>query len=165
MSFALQRAKKLYRTFHQFDPEQIGSFAPSFEIPAYGYHVGEASEMLYTSDKLNPETGEDEGFVPYFHEHEGGVKLVLPDDSQGGQRIKVPKKIREATTLVKLGQCDGFFYIDEALVTHEAKATGKKPDWYAIPQGTALLVIQDRKKVLAMAWGGDLNVEWRGVVG
>ena len=121
--------------------------------------------MLYTSDKLNPETREDEGFVPYFHEHEGDVKLVLPDDSRGGERIKVPSKIRHAQALTKLGRCDGYSYVDFDNITHEAKAKGRHPDWYAIPQSTALLVIQDRKKVIALLWGGGLHVEWRGVVG
>lgn len=163
----LPKAERLFETFHQYEPVKVGAFGKSFKIPDEANWVGEAKQMLYTSDKLNPETGEDEGWISYYHDHEGGVKLCIVGDHNkvGGELRKVPKWIRETKALTRIGDCDGFTYIDFDGKKREAKATGRKPEWYAIPSGKALLVIQDKRRVLAIAWGGTLAVEWRGVVG
>jgi hypothetical protein len=162
---ALRNAEKLYETFHQFEPTEVGAFAHGFKIPHEANHVGEAKTMYYSSDKLNPETGEDEGWIRYFHENDGDVRLCVMDSYRAGDRRKIPKWIRESQALVLLGECDGFDYEDFDGNIVEAKATGQKPEWYCVPSGKALLVIQDRRRVLAVLWGGDLHVEWRGVVG
>jgi hypothetical protein len=161
----LTRAQKLYKTFHQFKPRRIGEFAQGFHIPDEVVRVGTAKVMYYTSDKLNPETGEDEGLIKYFHDHKKSVDLYLPDEIFPGEWCKVPHWIRNAQALTKLGTCDGYDFIDLDGKQHRAEATGRKPEWYTLPSGKALFVIQDKRKVLAMAWGGELRVEWRGVVG
>lgn len=161
---SLRKAERLYETFHQFEPTDVGEFHKGFKIPREATYVGEAKTMYYTSDKLNPETGEDEGHVRYFHPHEGGVRMYVTDDSPGETR-NVPPWIYKTEALVLIGQCDGFEYKDFDGVMQEAKATGRKPEWFCIPSGKALLIIQDRRRVLAIVWGGKLNVEWRGVVG
>ena len=162
---AVRKAEKLFETFHQFEPTKIGEFGPSFKIPREMLWVGEASVMYYTSDKLNPETGEDEGFIGYYHEHKPGVRMLVSDRSRDGDWRAVPKWIWGASALVKLGVCDGFDYVDFEGRTRSATARGRKPDWYTLPSGKALFVIQDRRSVLAIAYGGKLTVEWRGVVG
>lgn len=166
MTRDLTRARELYTEFHQFDPVDEGEFRPGFKIPPEAFYVGEAQTMFYTSDKLNPETGKDEGFVRYFHPHEGGVQLCVTDDhGLEGEWRDIPEWIREATTLVLLGQCDGYEFKDFDGKVREARATGRKPEWFCISSGKALLVVQDKQRVLAVVWGGELNVEWRGVVG
>ncbi len=165
MPQALQRAEKLFETFHQFEPVEVGDFHAGFSIPREANYVGEAKTMYYSSDKLNPETGEDEGVIHYFHEHEGGVRMYVTDDSRDGEWRKVPKWIFGTKALVRLGDCEGFEYTDFDDETTKAEATGKPPGWYCIPSGKALLVVQDKRQVLAIVWGGGLNVEWRGVVG
>jgi hypothetical protein len=165
MTQALRKAEKLFETFHQFESMKVGDFARGFSIPREANHVGEAKTMFYSSDKLNPETGEDEGVIHYFHEHEGDVKMYVLDESRDGEWRKVPKWIWGSKALVKLGDCEGFEYEDFDGTVAKAEATGKKPEWYCTPSGKAILVIQNKAHVLAIAWGGGLNVEWRGVVG
>lgn len=161
----VDEAKELYTTFHQFEPEKIGEFKKGFEIPSQIFHVGEAKVMYYHSDKLNPETGEDEGWIHYFHDHEGGVQIHLTDSQCGGDLVDVPDWIVESEALVRLGDCEGFAFLD--LDGRKIKAEGTKPlpEWYATPNGNALLVIQSKRTVIAILWGGTLDVEWRGVVG
>jgi len=161
----LRRAVNLFETFHQFEPRDVGEFSRGFEIPKQAICIGDAKVMYYTSDKLNPETHEDEGDIAYFHDHRKGVRMYVTDESRPGDWRNIPKWIWNTQALVRLGTCDGFDYEDFDGELKEAKATGRKPDWYALPSGKALLVIQDRRKVLAIAWGGELRVEWRGVVG
>jgi hypothetical protein len=161
----LRKAERLFETFHQFEPTEIGEFARGFSIPREALYVGEAKTMFYSSDKLNPTTGEDEGWINYFHEHEGGVRMYVLDEEHDGEWRKVPAWIRDAKALVRLGDCDGFEYEDFEGSSVRAESTGRKPEWYTTPSGKALLVVQDKRKVLALAWGGSLHVEWRGVVG
>lgn len=163
MTKNLRKAEKLYETFHQFEPVDVGNFRKGFLIPSEAFYVGHAKAMYYTSDKLNPLTGEDEGEISYFHDHKPGVRIYLPDGDRNCRSI--PKWIYDTDVLVRLGTCDGFDYQDFNGETVEAEAVGRKPEWYTIPSGKALLAIQDKRKVLAIAWGGKLNVEWRGVVG
>jgi hypothetical protein len=167
VSGSLPKAEKLFETFHQFEPVKVGSFNRRFEIPREANYVGEAKQMLYTSDKLNPETGEDEGWISYYHDHDGGVRLYLTGDHEkvGGELRKIPEWIRRTKALVRIGDCDGFEYVNFLGKKVKAKSTGRKPEWYATPTGKALLVVQDKKTVLAIAWGGSLGVQWRGVVG
>lgn len=160
-----KEAERLYRIFHQFEPRKVGAFASGFSIPRRATHVGEAKTMYYTSDKLNPTTGEDEGAQRYYHPHEGDVYMLVTDKGAQGHVVEVPRWIHGVGSLVLLGQCDGFEYEDFDGDLQEAQATGRKPEWYCIPSGKALLVVQDKKKVLAIVYGGSLDVEWRGVVG
>jgi hypothetical protein len=160
-----KRAERLFEAFHQYEPIKVGEFGRGFRIPREAIYVGEAKTMFYTSDKLNPETSEDEGWIHYFHEHEGGVRMYVTDESRDGEVRSIPKWIWGVDALVRLGECDGFEYEDFDGVLVEAKSTGRKPEWYTIPSGKALLVIQDKRSVLAIVWGGDLDVEDRGVVG
>lgn len=165
---AFRKAERLFETFHQFEPVKVGSFRRGFKIPRDAQYVGEAKTMYYTSDKLNPESGEDEGWIRYFHEHEGRVRMYVCD-----RRLKrfdaelrqIPKWIYNTKALVRIGDCDGFDYIGFDGKLKTADAVGAKPEWYAVPSGKALLVIQDKQRVLAIVWGGSLRVEWRGVVG
>jgi hypothetical protein len=160
-----QRARDLFVEFHQFEPEKIGSFHRSFKIPKHAYHVGEAKKMFYASDKLNPETSEDEGWIHYVHDHEGGVGFYLPGRNSGGDYVDVPDWVCDIDTLVRIGDCEGYEFEDLDGDTIEAKGTKPLPEWYAIPSGRALFVVQSKRRVLALLWGGDLDVEWRGVVG
>jgi hypothetical protein len=160
----LSRAENLYETFHQFEHTKVGSM-PSLRIPSRVNHVGEAKVMYYASDKLNPETSEDEGWIHYFHEHEGDVKFCVTDDADG-DIVDVPNFIRDPDiALVRIGDCEGFQYEDFDGNVVEAEGTGRLPEWYATSNGKALLVVQDKRRVIAILWGGDLDVKAEGVVG
>jgi hypothetical protein len=159
-----RKAEKLFEEFHQFEPVDVGNFHRSFRIPHQANYVGEAKKMFYASDKLNPETSEDEGWIHYFHDHMGGVRLYLIGDV-GGEIRPVPKWIYNTRALTRLGDCEGFEYIDFDDELVKAEGTNPLPEWYAVPSGKALLVVQGKRTVLAILWGGKLDVEERGVVG
>lgn len=160
-----KKAERLFETFHQFEPVKVGEFSRGFSIPREASYVGDATVMYYSSNKLNPETSEDEGWVRYFHEHGAGVRMYVTDEDQGGEFRRIPKWIYGAKALVLLGECDGFEFTDFEGQTQKAEAIGSTPEWYCIPSGKALLVIQDKRVVLAIVWGGKLDVEARGIVG
>jgi len=159
---AYARARTLYRKFHKFDVR--GEKLINLKIPAEVFYVGEAKQVLYRSDKLNPTTLEDEGFIDYFHDHEGGVKMLLPKGE--GRRVSVPQRVQNATALVVLGKCLGFTFEDTEGGVVDAKGKKPLPELCALaPNGSVLLVVQNRRTVLAMMWGGKLSVRPEGITG
>lgn len=159
----MTRAEDKFAEFHQFGPRGSGPFAPYLSIPRRARRVGNAKYVLYRSDKLNPSTGEDEGFIDYIHEHDPGVHTYRADDSVGPM-VRVPEFLLECSRLVFLGECLGFGYADaKGLV--EAEPDGRTAELYTLPSGKALLVIEDKSRICAMMWGGKLGVESRGIVG
>ncbi len=160
----MHKAIEKFREFHQFEPRDIGKFASEFQIPKHAIFVGDARFVLYRSDKLNPGTGEDEGEIDYIHEHEDGVGLYRTDAVEGPEH-RVPDWLCACDQLVLLGDCLGYGYTDSAGSPVEAKSRPPLPELYTIPQGDALVVVQGKREVLALIWGGSLGVEWRGIVG
>jgi hypothetical protein len=158
----LNYAIKKYLDFHQLDPRDIGNFPKAFKIPKEICLAGKAVSISYRSDKLNPATGADEGTIDYIHHHKDGVKLYRTDLRKTPR--KVPKRICEAKWLVLIGDCLEFVYADEDGEV-EAKARRPYPELYTIPSGKALLVVEGKRRVSALIWGGKLDVERRGIVG
>lgn len=158
------RAVRLFREFHKFEPTAIGDFNRGFSIPSECHYGGDAVHVLYRSDKLHPITKIDEGEIDYIHEHGAGVKVYRCGARLSGAKKAVPAFIRNVKTLVHLGESLGFQYVDDDGYTVDAEATAPRPDLYSIPSGKALLVIQGRRRVLALIWGGRLDVEPRGIV-
>lgn len=162
---SLKKALKQYEDFHKYDAKNVGEFPSSFSIPESALLAGRAEHVLYRSSKYDPVTYEKpKKPIDYIHEHKDGVKVYRCDRGFNGPERTVPKYICEAEVLVKLGKCLGFAYEDENGDIVEAECTGNI-DLYAIPSGKALLVIENKKKVLALIWGGKLRVEPRGIVG
>lgn len=158
-----------YRQFHAHEPRKIGEFHPDLVIPEGAACMGEAKQVLYRSDKLNPSTLEDEGWIDYFHDHDGGVQLYRCDraamtDPDADVR-RVPAWLRGARELTWLGHCLGFTYLEQATGRkRSARSTAPLPELFCVPSGKALLVIQGKRRLLALAWGGRLTVEARGIV-
>jgi hypothetical protein len=161
-----------YVEFHRFEPQQIGEFDSSFEIPSVLVHGGSAKWVTYRSGKVDPETlvrPRKGNGVDYIHEHDAGVMTFLrpgrdcpvPD----AETVDVPSEFREVDALTRLGFCLGYCFVDHAGVKHEARGTRPLPDLYCVPSGKCLLVIQSRREVLAMVWGGGLGVFARGIDG
>jgi len=164
VSEELQRAERLYKTFHQFEPSDIGEFHPSFLIPRVGVQVGYAQQMLYRSDKLNPETGADEGCIDYIHDHGPNVRALRFGRGARGQSTLVPPWLRASKEFVLLGACLGFCYADADEGVVYAEAVEPYPDWYTSRCGRALLVVTERRCLEALFFGGRLRVGARGVV-
>lgn len=159
----IKNAVNKYVEFHQFEPTDIGEFSDSFSIPTKARYAGEALFVLYRSGKKDPLTL----MTPidprdYIHEHEDGVKLYRLDRVSPS---RVPNWIHEATALTLLGKCLGFAYTDKDGEEIEARGTDPLPELYCIPSGKALLVVEDKSRVVALLWGGKLRVESRGIVG
>lgn len=159
-------AAKLYETFHRFEPRAIGSFPASFVIPEVMYLAGKAIDVMYRSGKVDPESlRKPSKPVNYIHEHEGGVKCYLPRRDTDGPETSVPARFRDVAALTRLGYCLGFKFEEPDGHAVEGDARPPLPDLYATPDGKCLLVIQSKRRVLAMMWGGDLGVYARGIDG
>jgi hypothetical protein len=162
---SMQSAVNKYVEFHTHDPIEEGEFAKDFRIPKQVVRAGDAVHVLYGSDKRNPSTGIDEGWIDYIHDHDPGVKVYRCDHGCTGPLHRVPKWLAEEKELIWLGECAGFSYRDADGNKVDAEAISPCPDLYTVPSGKALLVIQGKKRVEALIWGGDLGVERRGIVG
>lgn len=153
-----QRAVKGYQTFQDLEPKQVG-ILKGLVIPSSLPLGGKAIHVLYRSGKWG------EGTHDYIHDHDAGVKVACRDAT--GRNIAIPEFIRQAKSLYLLGHCLGFAYQDENGETVEAKVSRPRPEWYAIPSGKALLVIQTtgtKSVVEAVVWGGKLDVRDVGIV-
>ena len=160
----LEDAKAKFEEFHRKQPTKIGEFASSFEIPTTMCELGDAVHVLYRSDKKDPATGrQPKKPVDYIHEHHAGVKAYAVD-MDGLTEVDVPDFICKADALVLLGFCLGFRYRDDD-GEQDAEGDDPLPELYATPCGKALIVVQDKKEVLAMIWGGGLGVWARGIDG
>ena len=164
---SLRSAIEKYIDFHQYEPRNIGEFPKSFFIPPEIVCVGTAQHVMYRSGKKDPETLiKPKKPLNYIHEHKAGVKLYRADKNAEGAYKKVPGWIQETQALALLGECLGFCYEDYEGNEVEAEMRTPRPELYAVPpHGKALIVIQNKRKVLAMMWGGQLVVEARGIVG
>jgi hypothetical protein len=162
----MSRAITKYVQFHQHDPKKVATFAREIVIPATASWVGKAKNVLYRSDKLNPSTGIDEGWIDYIHDHDAGVNTYRFDRGSAAVGVErtVPATHRNADELVWLGQCLGFDYIDHDGGVQVAKGTRPLPDLFCSPSGRCLYIIQSKRTLIAMVWGGKLGVEPRGIV-
>ena len=164
MDREVEKAVAIYEGFHRFAPRKIGEFHPSLVIPSRVNLQGVALNVLYRSDKIDPETlKKPRKPLDYIHEHDSkGVNLYLPRGP--GELVEVPAWIRDAKALSKLGTCLGFKFKRDGKDI-EAEGRAPMPELYTTSNGKALLVIQSKRDVLAIVWGGKLRVEPRGIVG
>jgi len=155
----------LYRKFWKLDPRRVGEFERGFKIPRRARLAGEAVHVMYRSGKCDPLTHvKPDKPIDYIHEHEKGVRVYRCDSENVGPMVSVPNFITSASELVLLGQSLGFCYRDDTDTEIEAVPRRPYPELYAIPSGRALLVVQDKAEVVALIWGGRLDVEGRGIV-
>lgn len=150
-----------YREFNSFDPKKL-VYRPDFEMPRRARCLGDATFMNYRSMKVIPDNGvKPRSWTYYTHDHDPGTYVYAVD---GKLDTEVPSFIVKADALALLGQCVKFGWkCDDG--EGEGDATAPFPELYATPCGRALLVIQGKRKVLSLTWGGNLGVEDRGIVG
>lgn len=157
-----ENAVDKYREFNSFDPKKL-VYVDGSPIPAKLRCLGEATQIVYESMKVIP----DNGVKPrkpqgYFHDHEGDVFTYVPDAAGD---TDTPSFVLECDALALIGTCIEFSYKGEDGEKGKGKATKPYPEVYCTPNGRALLVIQSKKTVLAIIYGGGLGVESRGIVG
>lgn len=155
-----------YQEFHRYDPKKI-EVSNSFQIPERMHRAGRALEVLYRSTKVDPETlRKPRRPVNYIHEHDAGVVCYLADGRDAdGSPTDVPGKFQDVSALTRLGYCLGFAFEDPSGERCDVEGRDPLPELYTTPDGRCLLVIQSRKTVLAMMWGGALGVFARGIDG
>ena len=174
----------MYSEFHQYAPKKQGRFPGNLEIPMEVFKVGSAEWMFYASNKWEHK----QNF--YMHEHGWGVGCYLTDG--GDKRVEVPEKYRTVDTLVRLGECRGgparlpsrakdlrdnvgktansgkglgFVWTGQDGVLDGAMVGSPYPELYCTPDGGCLLVIEGKKKIRALIWGGGMRVKSQGIVG
>lgn len=162
-------ASDKFREFHRKEPHRFGAFADELEIPMEARCLGKAKHVLYRSSKKDPETGRPvPAPINYIHEHDAGVHVYVPTDAEvdvGTDDIEpVPDFMLETNELVLLGTSLGFMFVGDD-GEHEVEATKPMPELYCTPCGRALVIVQDKREILALIWGGGLGVEARGIVG
>ena len=158
----LRDAVAKYKEFHRYDPKRILS---GVDIPTTLYRAGASKWVTYRSSKVDPETlRKPRRPVDYIHEHDAGVVTYVADPTMGLDAIEVPARFRDVPAIVLLGQCLGFAFEYNKRI-QEAEARAPLPDLYTVPDGTCLIVVQSRRDVLAMIWGGGLGVFARGIDG
>jgi hypothetical protein len=148
----LDRGVEMYLKFHQLEPKNVGQLSIS-KIPSSVKCVGKMVNTKYASKKW-------EGVTNFYtHDHDSGVKIYFP-----GSGAHTPSFITNATTLVKLGRCISLEYVNHR--GDECYAEGNAgTELYCIPSGKALVVVQDKRKIEAIIYGGKLTVEARGICG
>lgn len=161
-------AAEKFREFHRLEPRKV-VLGPDI-IPDRMYRAGKAKWITYRSGKVDPETlRKPRRPVDYIHQHDAGVVLYVPERLDAGdadaEGVDVPKAFRDVTALARLGQWLGFCFEDASGDKREAKGTHPLPELYTVPDGRCLYVIQSRRQVLAMLWGGGLGVFARGIDG
>lgn len=150
-------AVEKYREFHRYDPRRLEHI--DLKIPRRVRNLGAARHVLYRSSKVDPETlKKPRRPVDYIHEHGVGVVLYACD---GRADTDVPDEFSEVQAVTVLGKCLGFALRDGT----EAEGTNPLPDLCCTPDGKCLLVVQDKRTVLFLMWGGALGVWARGIDG
>jgi hypothetical protein len=161
-----EHAVEKFREFHRYDPQQIVVGPSDFQIPERVYRAGPGVHVCYQSSKVDPETlRRPRQPVDYIHEFDAGVVCYLASDHDTeGDEVSVPDEFRRVPALTRLGICLGFCFQD-AGAPIEVESRRPMPELYTVPDGHCLLVVQSRKTVLAMMWGGALGVFARGIDG
>jgi hypothetical protein len=140
--------------------KDVGKLPESLVVPREVYYAGPCAYVTYRSDKWN------DGTHDYIHEIESYPKVALGMVHEEHPRTrKVPARISNNTTLVQLNKkALGFGYMDPADGLR-VDATVRNGEWFWHPQGKALLLIQNKRKLLAIIWGGKLEFKPVGIVG
>lgn len=153
-----EAARSTFEGFHAFDMRSWGKFSQEIVVPKRMALAGPCVYVTYRSDKWSDGTHE------YIHKITSYPKVqVALAEEDTGRTVAVPARVRNAVTLSLIGGALGF-----AVETDDGEVEGAFPantEWYWSPTGKALYAIATKSRLLAVAWGGKLDVEPRGIVG
>lgn len=151
------RAIKMFEGFHEYDWKKIEGFG-RLQIPRTVFIAGRCKWVTYSSNKWN------KGTYEYIHTIDSYPRVVvgLVHDDTGRTRA-VPRSIRDNNqVLVRIGRALGYAFVDDG---EEIETRTPRCEWFFSPSSRALFCIESKRKLLAIIWGGKLNVEDRGIVG
>lgn len=154
----LQRAVDTFEGFNDYEIRGYERFAKEIRVPARLPFVGPCKWVTYRSNKWN------DGTHDYIHTIESfpSVRLCVPGEDF--DEVSVPARVRNATTLAQIGtQALGAGFENDAGESELRVPRGSQ--WYWSPSAKALYLIAKRERLVAVLWGGRLDVEPRGIVG
>jgi hypothetical protein len=151
-------AIKTFEGFNEYPSKGASKFAREIVIPDRMPSPGPCRWVTYRSDKWN------NGTHDYIHTITSYPRVKCAMAGENYDTIKVPAKVRNATTVTQIGlRALGFaFEYDDD--EYEAKVPAGT-EWFWSQTARALYLIQNKRKLIAVIWGGNLNVEPRGIVG
>jgi hypothetical protein len=145
-----------YKMFTAFEPRRVGTFE-GLVIPETINVVGWGRSILYRSDKW------EKKFHHYIHEFGKNVNVGLVGER--GRKVRVPH-IFSVGTLYKLGTCQGIG-LSSGDDEGDVQYTKPYPELYGTPNHRGLLVIdvaEDRARLIALIWGGNMEIKGVGIV-
>ena len=157
-----KEAVEKWKEFHdkiepgkEYTIEAPGGFYP--KTWAYG---GLVTTCFYRSDKWEP----NGKFNQYYHDHGRGIRCWHPWGMFGHCQRKRPGISKFPDTLTVLGFSQGWdVKTPDGL---ELTYTPEKGEWLCCyPDGSALVVVAQDGKMIALFEGQGLRVESRGIVG
>lgn len=154
----VEAAESKYAEFHRYDPKRIEELG-QLKIPQRVRGLGPAKHVIYLSGKIDPSTlKKPRKAISYIHEFSAGVEYYSCD---GKVDTDVPAEFASITALVSLGKCLGFELKDDT----EAEGTDPLPELCCSPCGHCLYIVQGKRRVIGLFWGGSLGVFARGIDG
>jgi hypothetical protein len=151
-----KRGVEKYEEFHDFDPKNYGPLSMG-QLPTTVYYAGRMLWTAYASDKWERRNHN------YIHDHDHGPKVYVASAASGVRAVSLPEWLRNVKTFVKLGRCIGLGF--KAPDGNEIEAQGDgTTELYTTPNGKALVVIEGKRRLEAIVWGGNLNVKAAGIV-
>jgi len=146
--------------FNKLDVNEVGPFNLD-RLPEWATLLGRGKWISYRSDKWEGK------FHNYIHDHKAGVNYYRPhwvanDNAVAANDNAVPTSIVNSETLVLLGQCLGFRHLG---APEHNYMHGSRPNLYCTANGRCLVIVSGKSRIVAMAWGGSLDVQARGIVG
>jgi hypothetical protein len=154
----VSQATKTFENFNEYPSKGASKFAREIIVPERMPSPGPCRWLTYRSNKWN------DGTHDYIHTIASYPRVKCAMAGENYPTIKIPAKVREATTLTQIGlRALGFaFEYDDD--EYEAKVPAGT-EWFWSQTARALYLIQNKRKLVAVIWGGNLNVEPRGIVG
>ena len=157
----LRAAVKTVERFHL--RKHRGIDADPFAVPDEMAYAGPCLEVTYRSDKW------DDGSHDYVHHiesypHVNCVELLKGHEPPDLYRMKIPASIRNAVSVGRIGLQAHSYAFEQANGTRRTVRLPRGTRWYWAPAPKALYAVKGAK-VLAIIFGGALDVEPRGIVG
>ena len=154
----VSQATKTFEGFNEYPSKGASKFAREIIVPERMPYPGPCRWVTYRSDKWK------NGTHDYIHTITSYPRVKCVMAGEDYPTVKVPLAVRNATTLTQIGlRALGFaFEYDDD--EYEAKVPAGT-EWFWSQTARALYLIQNKRKLIAVIWGGNLNVEPRGIVG
>jgi hypothetical protein len=152
------QARKTFEGFNDYASKGAFKFKREIVVPEMVPVPGPCRWVTYKSDKWN------DGTYDYIHTISSYPKVKCGMIGEDYPKRRVPAKVREAKTLSQIGLRALGFAFERDGDEFEAKLP-KGTEWFWSKSGRALYLIHGKSRLVAIIWGGKLDVEPRGIVG